>query len=109
MRAGVNRDRAVANRVQAADPQAGLSAPDLALIEGPVACLTAPQLFFAEHPRDIAQAKELCQSCPARRACLAAALDRREPWGVWGGELLLSGRIIPDKRARGRPPKVRAA
>ncbi|MFD8998611.1 WhiB family transcriptional regulator, partial [Streptomyces abikoensis] len=21
-----------------------------------------------------------------RAACLAGAMDRREPWGVWGGE-----------------------
>ena len=109
MRAVVNQERAVANREQAGDLPTGSSVHELALIEGPVACLTAPQLFFAEHPRDIAQAKELCRDCPARQACLAAALKRREPWGVWGGELLLHGRIIADKRARGRPPKVRAA
>jgi hypothetical protein len=25
---------------------------------------------------------------------------------VWGGELLLDGVVITDKRGRGRPPKV---
>ena len=42
-----------------------------------------------------------------REACLAGALTRREPWGVWGGELLANGKILANKRKRGRPPKVR--
>ena len=37
--------------------------------------------------------------------CLSTALDRQEPWGVWGGQLLLAGRIVTNKRPRGRPPK----
>ena len=36
------------------------------------------------------------------------ALERREPWGVWGGELLLRGIVVPRKRPRGRPRKVAA-
>ena len=40
-----------------------------------------------------------------RAACLADALARGEPWGVWGGELLLRGTVVPTKRARGRPRK----
>jgi WhiB family redox-sensing transcriptional regulator len=70
-----------------------------------LACGTSPDLFFAESPRDVARAKELCSRCPVRAACLADALDRGEPWGVWGGELLLRGVIVPTKRARGRPRK----
>ncbi len=74
---------------------------------GPVlACGTNPDLFFAESPADVARAKALCQDCPIRQACLADALDRGEPWGVWGGELLLNGAVIPGKRARGRPRKA---
>ena len=45
------------------------------------------------------------RGCGARLACLAGALERREPWGVWGGELLMSGAIVPHKRPRGRPRK----
>lgn len=64
-------------------------------------------LFFSEQLDDIATAKAFCQSCPVRQACLAGALARREPWGVWGGELLSNGKILANKRKRGRPPKVR--
>jgi WhiB family redox-sensing transcriptional regulator len=74
-----------------------------------LACGTDPDLFFAESPQDVARAKELCAGCPVRAACLAEALDRGEPWGVWGGELLLRGAIVPTKRARGRPRKSQIA
>jgi len=72
-------------------------------------CGTNPDLFFAESPLDVARAKELCADCPVRAACLAGALNRGEPWGVWGGELLLRGAIVPTKRARGRPRKSELA
>jgi WhiB family transcriptional regulator, redox-sensing transcriptional regulator len=68
-------------------------------------CTDDPDLFFAESPDDVEFAKELCRGCPARMACLAGALERREPWGVWGGELFLRGEIVPRKRPRGRPRK----
>jgi WhiB family redox-sensing transcriptional regulator len=64
-----------------------------------------PELFFAETPQDVEVAKALCLDCPVRAECLAGALDRREPWGVWGGELFLQGVVIPRKRPRGRPRK----
>jgi WhiB family transcriptional regulator, redox-sensing transcriptional regulator len=65
----------------------------------------SPELYFAESPSDVELAKALCQGCPVRAECLAGALERREPWGVWGGELFLSGVVIPRKRPRGRPRK----
>jgi WhiB family redox-sensing transcriptional regulator len=68
-------------------------------------CRTDPDLFFAESPADVEVAKALCVGCPLRRDCLAGALDRREPWGVWGGELFERGVIVPRKRPRGRPRK----
>ncbi|HTR91262.1 MAG TPA: WhiB family transcriptional regulator [Trebonia sp.] len=68
-------------------------------------CTDDPELFFAEAPADVEAAKALCQGCRIRVACLEGALDRREPWGVWGGELLLRGAIVPRKRPRGRPRK----
>ena len=39
------------------------------------------------------------------RRALLVALERREPWGVWGGQLFLAGVVIPRKRPRGRPRK----
>jgi WhiB family redox-sensing transcriptional regulator len=65
----------------------------------------SPELFFAETPQDVEVAKALCLDCPVRAECLAGALERREPWGVWGGELFLQGVVIPRKRPRGRPRK----
>jgi len=67
------------------------------------------ELWFAELPADVEAAKALCQACPVRGACLAGALERREPWGVWGGELLIAGVVVPRKRPRGRPRKTEVA
>lgn len=64
-----------------------------------------PDLWFAESPVDLEQAKALCADCPIRNECLAAALERQEPWGVWGGEILDRGTIVARKRPRGRPRK----
>lgn len=64
-----------------------------------------PELWFAERPDEVEFAKSLCQDCPLRQACLDGALERREPWGVWGGELFERGVVIPRKRPRGRPRK----
>jgi WhiB family redox-sensing transcriptional regulator len=72
-------------------------------------CTEDPELFFAESPEDVEQAKAMCRGCRARLACLTGALERREPWGVWGGELLLRGTIVPRKRPRGRPRKTEVA
>jgi WhiB family redox-sensing transcriptional regulator len=63
-------------------------------------------LWFAETPGELEQAKALCGGCPLRNACLTGALDRGEPWGVWGGEIFERGRVIPRKRPRGRPRKA---
>jgi WhiB family redox-sensing transcriptional regulator len=72
-------------------------------------CLPDPELFFAESPQDVERAKAMCRGCRARIACLAGALERSEPWGVWGGELLMRGAVVPGKRARGRPGKTDVA
>jgi WhiB family transcriptional regulator, redox-sensing transcriptional regulator len=68
-----------------------------------------PELWFAESPEDVELAKALCQDCPVRDRCLDGALERQEPWGVWGGELLLKGEVIAFKRPRGRPRKNKRA
>ncbi|HEY2506699.1 MAG TPA: WhiB family transcriptional regulator [Streptosporangiaceae bacterium] len=80
-----------------------LSSTEFSTAELP--CREEPELFFAESPEDVEFAKSLCGSCAIRAACLAGAIDRAEPWGVWGGELFLRGEVVPRKRPRGRPRK----
>ena len=63
-------------------------------------------VFFSDELQDIAAAKRLCATCPVMATCLEGALARREPWGVWGGQLFSNGKILASKRRRGRPPKV---
>jgi WhiB family redox-sensing transcriptional regulator len=64
-----------------------------------------PNLWFAEAPADIEFAKALCGTCPVQQLCLAGAIERREPCGVWGGQFFHRGRVVPYKRSRGRPRK----
>jgi len=64
-----------------------------------------PQLWFSDLPAGLRLAKAYCQTCPMRRACLAGAVERGEPHGVWGGEIFARGAIITEKRPRGRPPR----
>lgn len=64
-----------------------------------------PDLWFAEKPAELEQAKSFCHDCPVRRTCLAGAVARHEPWGVWGGEIFERGQVIARKRPRGRPRK----
>jgi WhiB family redox-sensing transcriptional regulator len=63
------------------------------------------ELWFGDNPTDLEVAKSFCRQCPARLACLSGALERREPWGVWGGEIFERGSIVARKRPRGRPRK----
>ena len=67
---------------------------------------TLTELFFSDLNVDIARAKAICARCTRANACLLGALEREEPWGVWGGELLENGRIIAERRPRGRPAVI---
>jgi WhiB family transcriptional regulator, redox-sensing transcriptional regulator len=80
-----------------AAPRAGLDLP----------CRSGDaDLWFAEAPAELERAKTLCGACPIQAECLAGALRRAEPWGVWGGEIFERGVVIPRKRPRGRPSKA---
>jgi WhiB family transcriptional regulator, redox-sensing transcriptional regulator len=80
-----------------AAPRAGLDLP----------CRSGDaDLWFAEAPAELERAKALCTACPIKAECLAGALQRGEPWGVWGGEIFERGAVIPRKRPRGRPSKA---
>ena len=67
---------------------------------------TLTHLFFSDIPLDIARAKAICGRCDRASACRQEALDRHEPWGVWGGELIENGRVVLHRRPRGRPPTL---
>ena len=62
------------------------------------------ELFFPDGG-DTRRAKAFCAGCPVKDDCLDGALTRREPWGVWGGELFVQGAVVARKRPRGRPRK----
>jgi WhiB family transcriptional regulator, redox-sensing transcriptional regulator len=80
-----------------AAPRAGLDLP----------CRSGDaDLWFAEAPAQLERAKAHCADCPIQAECLAGALRREEPWGVWGGEIFERGAVIPRKRPRGRPSKA---
>jgi WhiB family redox-sensing transcriptional regulator len=64
-----------------------------------------PGLWFSSQPSELNLAKAYCQGCSNRQRCLAGALERAEPTGVWGGEIFQDGRTIEFKRPRGRPRK----
>jgi WhiB family transcriptional regulator, redox-sensing transcriptional regulator len=66
---------------------------------------TLTHLFFSDDEFDIARAKAICAKCGLADTCLDGALERVEPYGVWGGQLLVDGVIVEVKRGRGRPPK----
>jgi len=70
-----------------------------------LACQRQPDLFFADDPRALEVARDLCAGCPVLDLCLAGAVERREPHGVWGGRIFVDGVVVEQKRGRGRPRK----
>ncbi len=66
----------------------------------------ATEVFFSEELAGIIEAKRICAGCQVIAPCLEGAIARAEPCGVWGGQLFSDGRILTQKRRRGRPPKV---
>ncbi len=76
------------------------------LVAGLIPCRSHdPELWFAERTSEVEQAKALCRDCPLLEGCLAGALEREEPWGVWGGQVFVAGQVVAVKRGRGRPRK----
>jgi len=73
-------------------------------VDGLLPCQRDPQLWFSDLPDELELAKAHCRPCPLRGPCLAGAVERREPYGVWGGEIFDRGTITARKRPRGRPP-----
>ena len=68
-----------------------------------------PQLWFSDLPPELELAKAYCRPCPMRRVCLAGAVERHEPHGVWGGGDLRPRRDHPgEKTARPAAPQAAA-
>lgn len=75
-------------------------------VDGPLPCgREDPRLWFSEQPADLELARAHCGPCPLRGPCLAGAIERGEPHGVWGGQIFDRGAVIPRKRPRGRPAR----
>ena len=106
---GQTSEVSVANQFMVARPATEFTAGTAFPVGLDLPCTEDPELFFAESPQDVETAKAMCRDCRARIACLTGALERREPWGVWGGELLMRGAIVPRKRPRGRPRNTEVA
>lgn len=70
-------------------------------------CRNYPQEWWYGGPdgrpqsaRLLTQAKDLCELCVVRRDCLITALERNEPYGVWGGYTKVE-RVRALRRFRG--------
>jgi WhiB family redox-sensing transcriptional regulator len=80
------------------------------MVAGIIPCRSHdPELWFAEQSAQVELAKALCRECPLVDGCLAGAIERAEPWGVWGGEVFVGGVVVATKRGRGRPRKAAAS
>jgi WhiB family transcriptional regulator, redox-sensing transcriptional regulator len=79
---------------------------NVAAVKSDLPCRTFDaDLWFSDQPAELETAKSLCAQCPLQAECLAGAVERAEPWGVWGGEIFERGAVVPRKRPRGRPRK----
>lgn len=72
-------------------------------------CRRFPDTDWFPTPADshaVAEVVEVCQRCPTRVSCLAAALAMGEEYGIWGGATeadrrndlaaLAQGAVVPD-------------
>lgn len=77
-----------------------LDRPDV--LDAGVCAQTDPELFFPEKGEisKANQAKRLCESCDVRDACREYAIERGEPFGIWGGTTVDERRRIRTERRR---------
>jgi Transcription factor WhiB/Papain family cysteine protease len=104
-----DRPAAGSPRLPAVVPQLGRRTTTDAHIDRHARCAdqraSLTHLFFSDDVIELARARAICSMCEVRQQCLARALERREPYGIWGGEMVIDGQAVADKRGRGRPPK----
>lgn len=67
------------------------------------ACLDAsdPDMFYRDDEDSIREAKHACAHCPVKADCLADALHRREPYGIWGGLTVMERRSLISRERHG--------
>jgi len=59
---------------------------ELPLLNGNALCAeTDPDEFFPAKGESTRAAKRTCGRCEVRVECLAWAVERAEPYGIWGG------------------------
>jgi WhiB family redox-sensing transcriptional regulator len=63
-------------------------------------------LFFSNNDIQIDESKAICTTCGVQQSCLDGAIERAEPHGVWGGQLIRNGIPVARRPRRGRPPKT---
>jgi WhiB family redox-sensing transcriptional regulator len=64
-------------------------------LAGNAACAEVdPELFFPEQGESAGAAKAVCARCEIREACLAYAVRRGEPHGVWGAASVMERRAL---------------
>ncbi len=79
--------------------------PDLARLlhlrrNGACADMTTSD-FYPARGESAAAVKAVCRGCPVRAACLAYAVEEREPWGIWGGTNEKERRALQTLRRQG--------
>lgn len=57
-------------------------------------------LFYPDNDDDAEIAKQICEGCGVRKACLDHALNSREKVGVWGGATERERRRLLRQRRR---------
>jgi WhiB family redox-sensing transcriptional regulator len=74
------------------------------VLAGPPCTGENPEIFFPLFLAgpEVDKARAVCAPCPERRACLAGALTRAEPHGIWGGEVFEKGQVIAGRKLRER-------
>jgi WhiB family redox-sensing transcriptional regulator len=59
-----------------------------------------PSIFYPDEDDNAEDAKDICQQCSVRVACLEFALSAREKQGVWGGATERERRRMIRQRRR---------
>lgn len=67
-------------------------------------CKGLTALFFSIEADDVERAQAICASCAVTAQCLEAAIENREPAGVWAGR-----RFSPSTAAHLMSARWRAA